>query len=94
MKQSYPAASRLLFLMMGLLMLGVARPAGLRAQTYALPANGTTNVTTCAGTLTDDGGLNGPYSANANGSVTITPATAGNKIRLQFTSFAVEAGYD
>ena len=94
MKQSYPAASRLLFLMMGLLMLGVARPASLRAQTYALPANGTTNVTTCAGTLTDDGGLNGPYSANANGSITITPATAGNKIRLQFTSFAVEAGYD
>ena len=94
MKQSYPAASRLLFFMLSLVLLGVARPASLRAQTYALPASGTNNFTTCSGTLTDDGGLNAPYSPSANGSTTLTPATAGNKIRLQFTSFSVESGYD
>ena len=94
MKKNYPAASRLFFLMLGLVLLGVARPASLRAQTYALPAFGATNVTTCTGTLTDDGGANAPYASNANGSITVTPATAGNKIRLQFTSFDVESGYD
>jgi subtilase family serine protease len=94
MKQSYPAASRLFFLMLGLALLGFAQPASLRAQTYALPASGTNNFTTCSGTLTDDGGLNAPYSPSANGSTTLTPATAGNKIRLQFTSFSVESGYD
>ncbi|WP_210521758.1 CARDB domain-containing protein [Hymenobacter terricola] len=72
----------------------MARPAALRAQTYSLPVTGTTSITTCSGTLYDDGGLNGNYSPYASGSVTITPATAGNKVRLQFTSFAVEAGYD
>ncbi|MDB5236809.1 MAG: hypothetical protein JWR44_3802 [Hymenobacter sp.] len=92
---SYPTASRLftgflsLFLLAALLL-----PADVRAQNYLLPAFGSTNVTTCSGTLYDDGGSTGTYSANANGSVTITPATAGNKIRLQFTSFTVEAGYD
>ncbi|WP_375435588.1 CARDB domain-containing protein [uncultured Hymenobacter sp.] len=64
------------------------------AQTYQLPTSGSTAFTTCGGTLYDDGGANGNYSANADGSLTLTPATAGNKIRLQFTSFNVETGYD
>ncbi|MCB2376162.1 T9SS type A sorting domain-containing protein [Hymenobacter sp. BT635] len=58
------------------------------AQTYTVPVTGTTAVTTCAGTLYDNGGT-GNYSANANGTITITPATAGSKVRLQFSSFAV-----
>ncbi|MBU6120549.1 hypothetical protein [Hymenobacter siberiensis] len=37
------------------------------AQTYLLPVSGITTVTTCAGTLYDDGGAAGPYSANALG---------------------------
>ena len=94
MKHSYPAASRLFAGLFCLLLIGMAWPAVLRAQTYQLPSTGTTNITTCAGTLYDDGGINGQYSANANGSITITPATAGNKIRLQFTAFDVETGYD
>ncbi|MBC8082014.1 MAG: hypothetical protein H7Z21_02280, partial [Hymenobacter sp.] len=78
--------------LLGILLLVWALP--VTAQTYLLPASGTAAVTTCGGTLYDDGGANGAYSANVDGSVTLTPATAGNKIRLQFTSFSVETGYD
>lgn len=95
MKHSYPAASRLFTGLLSLfLLLGLARPAALQAQTYSLPATGTTNITTCTGTLYDDGGANGAYSAYASGATTITPATAGNKVQLTFTTFSVEAGYD
>ena len=95
MKQSYPAASRLFTRLFSLLLLvSLAHPAAVQAQTYQVPASGATSVTTCSGTLYDDGGPNGPYAANANGLITITPATAGNKIRLQFTSMEVETGYD
>ncbi|MCB2407100.1 CARDB domain-containing protein [Hymenobacter lucidus] len=59
------------------------------AQTYSMPTTGTTAITTCAGTLYDDGGATGNYTPNANGTVTITPATAGSKVRLQFNGFSV-----
>jgi subtilase family serine protease len=75
-----------------LLLLMWALPA--TAQTYLLPTSGSTSFTTCGGTLYDDGGANGNYSPNVDGTVTLTPATAGNKIRLQFTSFNVESYYD
>ncbi|WP_179225471.1 CARDB domain-containing protein [Hymenobacter mucosus] len=64
------------------------------AQTYTLPASGTAAYTTCSGVLYDDGGPSNPYSPSANGTVTLTPATAGNKIRLQFNQFFMESGYD
>jgi subtilase family serine protease len=73
-------------MMVALLVLLMGRAS---AQTYTMPTTGTTTVTTCSGTLYDNGGSAGSYSANANGSFTITPGTAGNKIKLQFTSFAV-----
>ncbi|GAB3581932.1 CARDB domain-containing protein [Hymenobacter daeguensis] len=95
MKQNYPAASRLLTGFWKLLLLaGIAGPAVVQAQTYSLPVTGTTTITTCSGTLYDDGGATGSYSANAGGATTIMPATTGNKVRLQFFSFAVEPGYD
>ncbi|HEX8329206.1 MAG TPA: CARDB domain-containing protein [Hymenobacter sp.] len=95
MKKNYSAALRLFAtLFTCILLTGLVRPGALCAQTYAVPSFGSNSVTTCGGTLYDDGGLNGLYSANANGTITITPATAGNKIRLQFTSFQVETGYD
>ncbi|MBT9394790.1 hypothetical protein KLP40_16610 [Hymenobacter sp. NST-14] len=75
-----------------LLLAGLAAPAA--AQTYRVPASGTVAYTTCSGTLYDDGGPNGSYSAGANGTVTLTPATAGRKIRLDFTAVALESGYD
>jgi subtilase family serine protease len=95
MKQNYSAASRLFTGLWRLLLLvGVAGPAMVQAQTYSLPVTGNTTITTCSGTLYDDGGVNGTYSANASGAITILPATAGNKVRLQFSSFVVEPGYD
>jgi len=80
-------------LLLGTGLLGL-HPGQLRAQTYQLPVSGTATYTTCAGTLYDDGGVNGDYSANANGAVTLLPGTAGNKIKLDFTSFNVETYYD
>ena len=95
MKHNYPAALRHFTGLLSLfLFAGLVGSAALRAQTYSLPATGSTNITTCSGTLYDDGGASGPYSAYASGSVTITPATVGNKVRLQFATFAVETGYD
>ncbi|WP_201985264.1 CARDB domain-containing protein [Hymenobacter rubidus] len=95
MKHSYPAALRLLVRTLVLIVLvGLAWPTALRAQTYSLPVTGSNTITTCSGTLYDDGGPNNSYSTYANGATTIVPATAGNKVRLQFTSFAVEAYYD
>jgi subtilase family serine protease len=63
------------------------------AQTYTVPATGNTAITTCSGTLYDNGGPNGSYTPSADGTVTITPATAGNKVRLQFSTFSV-GSYD
>ncbi|MGI4873785.1 MAG: CARDB domain-containing protein [Janthinobacterium lividum] len=81
-----------------MLLLGVAyaslRPTTGCAQTYLTPTTGTTSITTCAGTLYDDGGASGNYSAYDDGTITILPATAGNKVRLEFSSFNVESGYD
>jgi subtilase family serine protease len=95
MKHHYPAASRLLTGLWRLLLLaGIASPAVVHAQSYSLPTSGTTTITTCAGTLYDNGGASSPYSTYANGATTILPATTGNKVRLQFTSFSVETYYD
>ena len=95
MKHIYPAASRLITRVTSLLfLLALAGPGALRAQTYLLPTSGATSITTCAGTLYDNGGASGSYSPYVNGSVTITPATAGNKVRLQFNSITLESGYD
>ncbi|UYZ62914.1 CARDB domain-containing protein [Hymenobacter weizhouensis] len=93
MTQLYCCFKRTYFLLVSLLLwLGAAVPAA--AQTYQVPAAGTLAFTTCGGVLYDNGGPNGMYSPNANGSVTLTPATPGNKIRLQFTLFSLEQGYD
>ncbi|MBO2012402.1 CARDB domain-containing protein [Hymenobacter negativus] len=95
MKHYYPAASRLLTGLWRLLLLaGIASPVAVHAQSYSLPLSGSNTITTCAGTLYDDGGANGSYSTYASGATTILPATAGNKVRLQFTTFAVETYYD
>jgi subtilase family serine protease len=70
------------------------RPQQTRAQNFQLPISGATSYTTCTGTLYDDGGPGNAYSNYANGSVTLNPATIGNKIKLDFTSFSLEPSYD
>ena len=88
MHKLYSALRRLIPLFVSLpLVLGTA--AAATAQAYTLPTSGSTAITTCSGTLYDDGGANGGYTANSNGSVTITPATTGEKVRLTFTSFSL-----
>ncbi|MDO7847794.1 T9SS type A sorting domain-containing protein [Hymenobacter sp. M29] len=60
------------------------------AQTYIIG----TNQTTCAGTIYDSGGPNGDYTDNENLTTVITPATAGAKVRLNFSAFNLENNYD
>ncbi|GAA4377124.1 hypothetical protein GCM10023186_11680 [Hymenobacter koreensis] len=64
------------------------------AQTYQMPTSGSASITTCSGTLYDSGGANGPYTNGENSTLTISPAISGNKIRLIFSQFEVESGYD
>ncbi|WP_171025729.1 CARDB domain-containing protein [Hymenobacter jeollabukensis] len=59
------------------------------AQTYTMPVTGSNTITTCAGTLYDNGGANGPYVGNT-GSLTIMPATTGNKVQLTFSSVSID----
>ena len=84
---------RVLAVLLGISWLGL-HPQQAQAQNYSLPVSGTANYTTCSGTLYDDGGASGQYALNANGAVTLTPATAGNKIKLDFTALSLEPNYD
>ena len=77
-----------------LLWAALAMPGALHAQAYLLPATGVASITTCAGTLYDDGGPNGRYASDASGTITILPATPGSKVKLQFNSISLEPGYD
>jgi subtilase family serine protease len=61
---------------------------------YTLPVSGFSSITTCSGVLYDDGGASGDYSDNCNGSITINPSVAGNKVSLSFTSFSIETCCD
>ncbi len=95
MKKNYPLTTRLLLRLAAVLLVcALLWPTAVQAQAYQLPATGSTTITTCAGTLYDNGGPTGTYLPNSNSSVTILPATAGNHVRLQFNTIAVETGYD
>ena len=57
-----------------------------------LMQNGT--LTACDGSFFDTGGQDGYYQNNEDLTLTLTPATAGAKMKLNFTSFNLEAGAD
>jgi hypothetical protein len=63
------------------------------SQTVNMPA-GTNTTSMCSGNFYDSGGSVGNYSNYESNILTISPSVAGNKVRAQFTSFAVENGYD
>ncbi|MDF3028958.1 MAG: hypothetical protein K0S23_3265, partial [Fluviicola sp.] len=63
------------------------------AQTYNMPG-GTNTVSTCSGTFYDSGGSGSNYGYGQDRTYTICPGVAGNKIRVNFTSFATENGWD
>ncbi len=60
---------------------------------YYVPSSGNSSITTCSGTVTDHGGTS-YYSNNANGTLTINPGTSGSKVKLTFSSFSTESGFD
>lgn len=64
------------------------------APEIVIPASGNITMTTCSASLFDAGGSAGNYSNSQDGSITIYPATAGNKIRAIFNALSTEANYD
>lgn len=54
--------------------------------------NGT--IETCNALFYDNGGPNGSYSNNRDYTLTFMPAIEGNMIRVNFTEFSTESGYD
>ncbi|GAB2950635.1 hypothetical protein GCM10027048_14860 [Hymenobacter coalescens] len=58
-----------------------------------VPFNSTASLTSCGTTVYDHGGTS-DYADYANGSLTITPGTAGARVRITLTAFSTESGYD
>ena len=49
---------------------------------------------TCGSTFTDSGGSGATYSSSENMTYTVCPTTPGAHVRVDFSSFDVESGYD
>ncbi len=62
------------------------------SQNYLISDQGA--VTTCSGNFYDSGGASGNYQNNENYTITFTPAVAGQKIRVTFSSFYIQEGFD
>ncbi|TWH91773.1 PKD domain-containing protein, partial [Flavobacterium cheniae] len=60
-------------------------------QTYNMPNGSNGTITTCSGTFRDGAG---DYGSSQNSTITFCPSTPGDKIRITFTSFATEDGFD
>ncbi|MCX7745113.1 MAG: hypothetical protein N2167_11165, partial [Flavobacteriales bacterium] len=63
------------------------------AQVYNMPA-GTNTYNTCSALFYDSGGSGGNYSNNENRTITFCPTTPGAKIRINFSAFNIENGFD
>jgi hypothetical protein len=61
--------------------------------TYTVPFTGSNTITTGSGTICDHAGT-GNYSNSANGYTVINPVGACQSVRLTFTQFTTEGGYD
>ncbi len=63
------------------------------AQIYLMNnTTNNTNITTCSGTVYDEGGSSGSYTANKVYVITFTPATANTAVQLTFTQWNVASG--
>ncbi|UOQ75078.1 T9SS type A sorting domain-containing protein [Hymenobacter cellulosilyticus] len=72
---------------------GVALRVTAAFSGVVVPVSGSNTITTCSTTVADNGG-NNDYVDNSYGSLTINPGTSGSKVRLSFSSFAVETCCD
>lgn len=59
---------------------------------YPMVSTGTQTITTCGGTFTDAGGLEGPIGMNDDAITTIYPANAGDRVKLTFLEFDASWG--
>ena len=64
---------------------------GMSAQTYTMS---NVAVTSCTGTFYDNGGAGSNYTNSQTFTKTFSPGVTGQKVRMTFTSFATENGYD
>ncbi len=60
------------------------------ATIYNIGAVNNTTITTCSGTLVDDGGVGGNYGSNQNFQVTICSPTATDHVRLDFNKLGLD----
>ncbi len=58
-----------------------------------IPTSGNNSITSCSGSLYDNGGSSANYSESIDGYTTIYPSVAGNKIQIDGT-YSSESGYD
>lgn len=56
--------------------------------------NSTTTVTTCVGNFYDSGGEANGYQNSENYTITFNPGGTNNKMKVTFSSFSTESGYD
>lgn len=66
----------------------------LNSGTDVLMTTTATTITTCAAVFTDSGSRFGNYANSLTQTITFKPAVTGNSIKVDFTEFAVEEGYD
>lgn len=72
------------------LLVAIFMATNLYSQNYNM-TNG--SISTCSGTFYDNGGNNN-YSNNQNLVYTICPSTPGAKVRVNFTTFSLDNGFD
>ncbi len=68
------------------------KPGYITVAQNIVMANGT--ITTCTGNFFDSGGPNSNYSNSESKVMTINPATSGAMLKVVFSQFATESGYD
>ena len=61
---------------------------------YNVPFTGSESISTASGSICDHAGWGIDYSDHANGFTVINPAVSGQMVRLTFTHFETESGYD
>lgn len=59
---------------------------------YPMVATGTQTITTCGGTFTDSGGLEGNFGMNDDAVTTLLPANPGDRVKISFLEFNVSWG--